>query len=222
METLARCLRVTSGDQPRFLSLLNDPDALDVILDSPSLFDGLMDPDTLAGLTPNVAFYIATRHSLQQVGLHEARLAQYLAAMLHAYSHAPLVDKAESGQPIETAYLIELLRAVKRSAADSRLLIRMHIGNYSLYLTGIFPERLPFRSVSRTTPDFPYFCELGRSTFRAVADDRLAWEFGLDEVCRTISQHYRQVRLALNRMAELPLPFGQPAINHSAMLAEVV
>jgi hypothetical protein len=42
----------------------------------------------------------------------------------------------------------------------------MHIGNYSLFLTGVFPERIRARAEQRGFPDLRYYESLGRSQYR--------------------------------------------------------
>jgi hypothetical protein len=123
---------------------------------------------------------------------------------------------------MESLYLTDLLRSVNKGSAESRFFIRSHLANYALYITGVHAERLRYRSRYRSMPDFAYYEELSQSNYVACAEDPLAWQFGLDAVYGLLAKHWRQVRIALNRLAELQLYHGQPFVNHHEMLADVV
>ena len=73
--------------------------------------------------------------------------------------------------------------------------IRAHIGNYSLFLTGIFPERIRVRAERRGFPDLKYFEAMGRSQYGAASDHRLAQRYELSEIFSTLSDRFEATRL---------------------------
>ena len=77
-----------------------------------------------------------------------------------------------------------------------------HIGNTSLFLSGIFPERIRHRAQSRGFPDPHYYEALGRTQYRVAGDHRLAPRFRLDHIFQFLSAHFEQIRLALNDLSD--------------------
>ncbi len=218
---IASTLHIRKDRMGDFLSLFNDPEAVDVILDDQRLFDRLavQREHTTAD---HLYYFVIVRHSLQQVGIEDREVAEYLAAMLADYAHAPKVNRSVAEDAAETVYLVDLLRAMQRSSPQGRFFIRSHIANYALYITGLFPERLRYKSRRRSVPDFQYYVELGRSTYRTASEDQLAWEFQLDGVFSKLADDFHRARLALSRIAEHGLYDGEPFVNHSAVLSDVV
>lgn len=221
VDYLTDCLEVNGSQQAQFRALLSDPDALDVMLDSDQLYRRLIGGQEPA-VSTQLFFFVLIRRALMEVGLDEREVADYLANLLTAYANAPLSQPPTTPEALETGYLADLLRASAKGSRESRFFIRSHIANYALYITGIFPERLRYRSPRQSTPDFAYFEELAQGNYQACAEDPLALQFGLDQVYAVLSQRFHAVRVALNRVAELQLYHGQPHVNHSAILADVV
>lgn len=219
---LARSLGVQEKASDTFHSLLNDPEAVDVILDSDSVYQHLLSHQEELPMSSHLYYFVVVRRALQRVGIDHRQVADYLAGLLGTYAQAPQIAPENLTDTIDTAYLVDLLRAVKRSSPESRFYIRAHIGNYALFLTGLFPERLPFTSNQGGVPDLLYYEELGRSTFLAASKDRTAWEFELNEVFELLGTHFHQARIALYELAEQQLFQGQPYVNHSEMLSSIV
>src|SRR6185503_17495818 len=76
-----------------------------------------------------------------------------------------------------------------------------HIGNYSLFLSGVFPDRIRFRAEARGFPDVKYYDALGRTHYRAASDHRLAQRYELAPIFHTLAERFETTRLALNDMA---------------------
>ena len=209
---IANVLGLEPKNEGDFKDLCSDPEIMDEILDNQAIYTALTGNRSEKLMTQDIYLYVVVRHALQRVGLDDRKLAGYLAGMLREYASTPR-DKEATQDMTETVYLVDLLRAVQRSSPEGRFFIRTHIGNYALYITGIFPERLRYKSRRRSMPDFIYYEELGQSTYEAAAQDRMAWEFGVHDVFQTLAQNFRKVRMALNELAERELYHGDPFGN---------
>ena len=107
-------------------------------------------------------------------------------------------------------YCFEMLAAMREADDCTRFLIQAHIGNHSLFLTGIFPERIRFRTHRKASPDLKYYEELGRNSFRHASDHRLARKYELTRIFGQLAESFAETRLALNDLTERLLSLGEP------------
>src|SRR6267143_1079299 len=82
------------------------------------------------------------------------------------------------------------------------------VGNYSLFFSGIFPDRIRFRAELRGFPDLKYYEALGKSSFRAASDHRLARKYDLARVFDVLAERFEVTRLALNDLGERLITLG--------------
>jgi hypothetical protein len=83
-----------------------------------------------------------------------------------------------------------------------RFHLQVHLGNYSLWLAGLFPDYVAVRRRRRGGPDLPYYDALGRSGFGGAADHALAERFGVAAIYRLAAERFPAVRQALNRLSD--------------------
>jgi hypothetical protein len=112
------------------------------------------------------------RHQLQQSfhthGLNGAYTIDYVADVLGRFAYTRFfyaVHDAE-GRPIE--YIVDMLMALqsddKRPSVTREGVIMRHIGDYTLFMSGLFRERV------RARGEFNYYVAHGRSAFWRSAD----------------------------------------------------
>src|SRR5678816_307665 len=80
--------------------------------------------------------------------------------------------------------------------------MRTHLGNYALWLCGIFPDYIEQRRWRRGGPDLGYYEEMGRRGFQLAADHRIAEEHGLAALYSTAAERFGTLRLALNTISD--------------------
>jgi hypothetical protein len=120
-------------------------------------------------------------------------------------------------EAIQTAYVSDLLAALKSASSYQTFLIRTYIGNYSLFLTGIFYENVESRR-QRGAPSCSFYEELGRTSFRSAASHDVAKRFQLTDLFEQLAEQFRECRIALNRLADELFDLGdhryqQPIIS---------
>ena len=86
--------------------------------------------------------------------------------------------------------------------ARRSFLVRTHLGNYALWLSGIFPDYIEQRRWRRGGPDLEYYEEMGRRGFQLAADHRLAEEHGLATLYATAAERFGVLRCALNAVSD--------------------
>lgn len=173
---------------------------LDEVLDRPELRQFLMH-GRIPGPSPSLFFYVLVRHSLREEGLDDRLLADYCAALLREFALRGRAHRVAMVDDAEYHYLVDLLAAMDATTGDRHFSLSVHLGNYALWLAGVFPERIRARRVTRGGPDLGYYDALGQRGFAEASEHRLAERAGLDAVLGTTAERFPVVRRALNRMA---------------------
>ena len=101
----------------------------------------------------------------------------------------------------ERQYVSDMLIALTRATAEQAFLLRAHVGNYSLFLSGIFHENTQRRSL-RGAPDLGFYEQIGRTNYQMVASHATARRCDLSDVYEGLAGHFHEVRLALNRLSD--------------------
>jgi hypothetical protein len=175
---------------------------IDALLDDPRLLAGLMASRRGVRASYPLFAYAVVRHALLGVGEGDRVMADYVASIL---MHFGLRDRATRvGEADDEVYttLAELIAAAESRDAKRSFLVRAHLGNYALWLSGLFPDHIEQRRWRRGGPDLDYFETMGRQGFRLAADHRLASEHGLTQLFTAAAERFPQLRLALNRISD--------------------
>jgi len=98
-------------------------------------------------------------------------------------------------------YLSDMLIALSHATQDEAFLLRAHVGNYSLFISGIFHENTQRRSL-RGAPDIGFYENIGRRNYFLLSSHATARRCELDDVYAELADRFRDVRLALNQLAD--------------------
>jgi hypothetical protein len=102
----------------------------------------------------------------------------------------------------------DYLSAMLLEFGDRRFKVMVHLGNYALWLSGLFPDYIAARRLRKAGPDVAYYEALGSRGFGLASDHALAEEYGLDAVLRTAAERFPALRSALNAVSDrLLFPF---------------
>jgi hypothetical protein len=195
IRTLAKC----KGNKVGLVELLTDLEARDQILDHDGLVRAVLEGPENLTISPQFYFYILARLVLKRSGIDDRNLADYVASLLEKFSQ--IRQLRSPVQNLETIYLSDLLLALKTASSYQTFLIRAHIGNYALFISGIFYESIESRS-QRGAPSFSFYEDLGRASFHALATHDVARRFELCGLFEKLADHFHQCRLALNCLTD--------------------
>jgi hypothetical protein len=201
-EFIVRALARSERDSVTLVDLLTDAEARDAILDDPRLFQRVLEHHAPVSISPQLYFYLLVRHVLKETGLNDRVLSDYVAAMLECFSDTARMrtpGQPESEGPIQ--YVSDMLVALRNATPEMSFRIRAHMGNYALFISGIFRERVQSRS-QRGAPDISFYEDVGRTSFRAVAQHQFARSWELTSVFEALADDFRGVRVALNRLSD--------------------
>jgi hypothetical protein len=99
-------------------------------------------------------------------------------------------------------YLVELVEEAGRAAGERRFRVHVHLGNFSLWMAGIFPDYIAAARARKGGPDLAYYEQTGRTGFLTASDDRLADRYGLGPLLRAVGERFALLRTALNRLSD--------------------
>ena len=95
-----------------------------------------------------------------------------------------------------------MLVALRRASPTQTFLIRAHVGNYALFVSGIFHDSIEHRA-HRGAPDVSFYEDMGRSNYKAGSQrDPVARSAALSGVFGQLADHFREVRGALSHLAD--------------------
>ena len=155
-------------------------------------------------------FYILVRQVFRRSDIPDRAVADYVAEVLAEFAQAERSRCFVPGQAGPLDYFFEMLAALNTADDRTRFFIRVYMGNYALFLSGVFPERIRFRAEARGCPDLKYYVSLGRAHFRAAGGHLLAQRYALADIFNTLSERFETSRLALNDIAERLFSIGDP------------
>jgi hypothetical protein len=216
IETLAR----KSTDVASLETLLRDPAGLDELLDSDRVLDAILNHRGCLTISPHLYFYVIARRILLNAGIQERAVADYLGAMLAEFSQAERLHQLPSRPDRQFEYISDLLAIISEARAEETFVVRAHIGNYTLFVTGVFPQHLQHRARYKGAPDLEFYEDVGRQSFRLLSDHSISRKKHLDEVFNCLGEQFHEIRLRLNDMADrlLHLDTGDAAVERSLQL----
>ena len=206
------------GTAECLVKLLGDEESRDLILDDEALFHALLERRGCLKVTSRFYFYILVRHVFRRSGLQDRAVADYVAEVLAEFARAEKARCLVPGQTQPLDYFFEMLTALKAADERASFFIRVHIGNYSLFLSGVFPERIRFRAEARGCPDLKYYESLGRSQYRMASDHRLAQRYELSNILGTLAERFGATRLALNDISDRLFSLGDTDYSLETLL----
>lgn len=181
-----------------------DDEGPDGLLDEPGLLEALLAVRSLAAPSAPLVAYVAVRHALLAASVNDRPLADYLAALVLEFGRQDRATRPGRVDDQTYHYLVEIVNDLARdeTSPERRFQLQVHLGNYSLWLAGLFPDLIAGRRRLRGGPDLPYYDALGRRGFELAATHRLAERYGVADIYRAAAERFPSVRLALNRVSD--------------------
>ncbi len=198
---IVRTLARSQKDHVSLVDLLSDSEARDSILDHPQLVHAILSNARHLAISSQFYFYVLARHVLQQAGLTDRKLCDYVGSLLETFSRANLLPSPHANDSCGREYISDMLIALTRATPEQAFLLRAHVGNYSLFISGIFHENTQRRSL-RGAPDLGFYEQMGRTNYQLVSSHATARRCDLNDVFEELADRFRDVRLALNQLSD--------------------
>lgn len=195
---------LAQGDAARRAALRHRAEAegIDVLLDHADLLERLVAVTGLASPSPALFLYALVRHALRNAGIDDGPLSDYLAALLLDFGVRERAFRIAQYDDDIYRYLTDIMVALDAASGRREFLLRAHLGNYSLWLAGVFPDYIVARRERKGGPDLGYYDAVGAQGFRLARDHRLATELDLANVYDRAAETFPRLRVALNRLSD--------------------
>lgn len=175
---------------------------IDALLDDPRLLPALMESRLGMNVSLPLFCYVVVRCALRGAGENDRALADYVAAILLHFGARGRAERIAESDDQTYDTVSALLGEVNGADARRSFLVRQHMGNYALWLSGLFPDYIEQRRWRRGGPDLEYYEDMGRRGFQLAADHQIAHEQGLDTLFREVAERFPRLRVALNGVSD--------------------
>jgi hypothetical protein len=188
--------------------LLTDDNVRDAILDLDQIYQALIEQVECLQISPAFYFYVTTRHVLKKAEMDTRDLADYVASVLVNFTDSAKLkrDLAKGGLPpaaiTSQPYVVDILNALTQANPKQAWRMRIYLANYTLFLSGIFSERVKAMRDRRGGPDLHFYEQIGQTNYHVAAQSRMAHEAHLDQTFEELSQRFHEIRMALNDLTE--------------------
>ncbi len=173
----------------------------DALLDAPELMERLLALRTLVVPSEALLFYVLVRHKLLQAGIDDRELADYLASVLRVFGQRDRAWRIDWNDDQKHRYLVDIVSDLEATTGNRRFKVMVHLGNYALWLAGVFPDYITARQQRRGGPDVRYYESWGQRGYRLAAAHELADHMGLDRVFAVAADRFTALRSAFNGLS---------------------
>ncbi len=171
------------------------------LLDDPRIRNALL-TDTDVSVPPAVIFYVLVRQALLEGGIDDETTSDYVASMLVSFARSRRAYRISGGDDSEFHYLTDMVSELRSAEGRRRFLLRVHMGDFALWMSGLFPDYLEARTRRKGAPPITYFEEWGATGYLGASESVEAGELGMDIVLRNVANQFSAVRSALNRISD--------------------
>ncbi len=198
----ARILARDSGDELAQLEARLADEGIDAILDDPRLPAALLRHPRGSRASFTLFAYVMIRHALRKAGEGDRGLADYVTSIVIHFGFRDRAQRIAASDDEVYDAIYRLCEDLNDPDARRAFLVRTHLGNYALWLSGIFPDHIEQRHWRRGGPDLEYYEEMGRKGFQLAAGHRLAEEHGLTTLYASAADRFGVLRAALNEISD--------------------
>lgn len=177
-------------------------EGFDALLDDPRTLNAVLTSGGIEGAPPRLVFYVLVRHALLENGIQDRMIADYLASLLLEFGRGDRAQRIDAASDEQYTYLADIVQALGSASGRRAFLLRVHLGNRALWLSGLFPDYLMARVHRRGAPGIEYYEEMGATGYALAADTADAESYGLDELYRACSRSFPALRVALNHISD--------------------
>jgi hypothetical protein len=201
-------LALTQNDRDGLITLLDDPEAVRMILDHPKLFDAMIRPKKAAILSPELFFFVMVRQALKRAGVDDLEVADYIAVVCADFGLPATAHQQLPTHRLESLYSVDYIEALENARPHERFFIHVQCANQFLVLTCLYPDFLHRRAERRGAPDVNFYEKVVISHLEAAGKHALAEEFDLDDTLAHVADSFPPARRAMNHTVREYLSLG--------------
>lgn len=179
------------------------PTTLESMLESDYVVERILDRrGLLLDVSPFLLFNVLFRRSLPgRRNALERKVINYIANMLSLFVKIDRLYRIRPSDPVTSEYIVDMIQRIPQAAESERFAIYAHVGNFALFLTGMFPDwiehrfRFKHRLVNRK-----YYEDQGAAYYHQAGLHPLADRFELHDVFLRLALGFGHYSQALNQM----------------------
>lgn len=131
----------------------------------------------------------------QELGLCDARILEYLTDLLTAFLHMEQINTAPDGSGRRIEEVAQMLSEVELVGAtvsndDRRRVFHRHIGDFTLFWTGVYPEQLRRMHHHGTADELLNYFAQGKRSYAIASDLSNDLTVPAAAVLREMSEHF--------------------------------
>jgi hypothetical protein len=149
---------------------------------------------------------LVSRHYAEEIGIRDPQIVGYVAHLLSEFCEAEQLFKIRNaaGQPLSDVgeMLVESNPVFGPAPSfDHERQVRKHIGDYTLFFTGMFPESINhFRLRRNRLEGFVDWMKAGKESYFIVSKFEYFEYAKVAPLFASLSQHFEQCVYGLNRV----------------------
>ncbi len=202
IDFLISVLSKESDSSKHIHELLTDPDSIDILFDDERIVQAVLCRADNLKISPRFYFYVLIRHVLRKVNIDDREIADYLAELLSQYTNVNRSQQIMGTNNLKIEYIVDIMAAMEKVDANMQFYLQTFIGNYSLFLSGIFSDHIIHRNNYKAAPKIEYYEKLGESNYKLASSNLLASKHGIDNILFKLSSCFHNIRLALNDLSQ--------------------
>jgi len=162
-------------------------------------------------------FQDLTKDSFDRIGLKDPDLSPYVSALLLQFTTMDRLYgiRDAAGRPVDDVAGMLLEGDIRHRAAsfERERLVRKHIGDFTLFFTGMFPEHVTALRTRARLESFVDWIEMGRESYRVVAAFD-AWPYAEEAALfRKLAEHFDFLVAGLNLVRDDLVRRGTPVFE---------
>jgi hypothetical protein len=160
---------------------------------------------------------LVQRTFLQQLGVHEPGVPEYVAGLLVNFIHRDQIFRVRDarGRPLEEVAEMLLEGDVRLNATsfEREREVHKHIGDFTLFWTGIYPEMLRYLRAPNCKDHLIDYVQQGRASYR-IASTFTHGPYGQEApILRALSEEFELAMLGLNMVRRELDAAGNPQMR---------
>lgn len=175
---------------------------IDALLDHPEAAAAVMAETGVSRMPLALLSYVLLRRSLLDGGVESRLLADYVTSVFLHFAKEGRAHRIAPHDDDEYHYLVDIVERMSETDGRRGFLMRAHLGNFALWLSGLFPDWINHRVHRKGGPDLGYYESMGQAGFALAADDPFARRQQLDGMYREAAETFSLLRVALNRFSD--------------------
>lgn len=182
---------------------------IDPLLDARETLDRILERRELHPMPAPVVFYVLLRNTLLESGIDSRVVTDYVTALVVQFGRERRAFRIADYDDKEYHYLVDIVDELGDATGRRAFLLRAHLGNFALWLSGLFPDYIVSRVHRKAGPGIDYYEEMGQTGYSLAAEDPYARREALDALYRDAADTFPGVRRALNSFSDrylLPKP----------------